>query len=108
MAETTGFTLSEIQQPGFTAANLAGLMSSFYAGTLSQVVDPGQGTRPPEAVFLETFFSGVGEDVADIGERIAGGTRDTAGALLSAFKAAPLILLVAGVVAVLVLTKKVG
>lgn len=112
MATQSGFTLDELRSPTFTDGLLAAKMSEFRAGTLGQIVNPGQGTRSTTDVFLNTFVSGVGEDVTKIGVGIAEGTRAAAEAAVrlpaQLLAAGPLIIGVAVVAAVVILTAKVG
>lgn len=109
MASESGFTVAEIRRDSFADANLAGLMASYYEGTLGRVIDPGSAqTRSPEEVFRQTFISGVGQDVSRAGEELAAAGADIAGSAVTLLKASPILLLGAAVVAILVLSKKVG
>lgn len=65
MAELTGFNMTDIRS--WTDALLDAKMAEWQAGTLTGVVNIGQGQRPPEEVFRQTFISGVGHDVSEIG-----------------------------------------
>lgn len=65
MAELTGFNMTDIRS--WTDTLLDAKMAEWNAGTLSGIVNIGQGQRPPGAVFAETFASGVSHDVSEIG-----------------------------------------
>lgn len=113
MAEFTGFTLTEIQAPGFTDENLVGLMNSFYAGDLTPIVNPGQGIRSPEAVAeLEAKLSekgGVGGllgFLVDLGNEIQDTTKKVIEPLAATLAVSPLILLAGITLAILLLARK--
>lgn len=64
MATVSGFTTFELGRDAITDATLAGLMSAFYAGTLTQVVNPAQGIRPEDLSVTSQFLRLTGEDLS--------------------------------------------
>lgn len=109
MASESGFTVAELRRDTFADANLAGLMASYYEGTLGRVIDPASAqTRSPDEIFRQTFLSGVGQDIGQIGEEFAAAGASLAGSALTLLKAAPILLVGAAIVAILILSKKVG
>ena len=102
MVETAGFTLIEIQAPVFTDENLAGLMRSFYAGTLDIVVNPGQGTAAGKPGLSRTLSF----NLEVLAEDIEAATRRVLKPLGSILDLSPLILLGGITTAVLLLARK--
>lgn len=111
MSELTGFNLQEIEGGAWTNALLDSTMSQFYAGTLSAIVNPGQGTRSPREVFISTFLKGTGRDIAGFGSALAKQARDITKSVLEPvtklLKASPLILVGGIALAIILLTRKV-
>ncbi len=112
-AELTGHTVAELSSDWYTDELLATLMQQYYEGSLAPIVNPGQGTRPPDEVWRETFVSGVGQDIASAGSQIAEATRALGTGLVSGVKtvtglagALPLILIVAGAAGVWYLIRR--
>ncbi len=113
MADTSGFNLTELRSPTFTDGLLDAKMREFYAGTLEQVVNPGQGTRDPTAVFVSTFTSGVGKDVSEIAIKTTEGVRALASGIPEAVRnlgkvleLSPFIIVGIGALAVLIFVAK--
>jgi hypothetical protein len=115
MAEQTGYTIDELRSPTFTDPLLDAKMGEYYAGSLGQIVNPGQGTRSELDVFLDSFVEGVSGDVAEVGIGIAETTRNlgesvvaVSEGVLEFAKSTPLILAGAAVVLALVYLPKAG
>lgn len=111
MADSVGgITLDTVRT--WTDVLLAAKMNEYYAGTLAQTSDPGQGKRSAWAVFWNTLGSGVEADVVDAGAKIAEGVRRTGEAALKVpegiLQTAKFLPLIAVGVVALVLTLKVS